>query len=367
MLGGPLSHPFQPLLNPRLREFALREGLADANQRIAHTPSGIWAPECAYAPGMEIDYAAAGVEHFMVDGPSLHGDTALGRPVGDSDVVAFGRDLQVSYRVWSPKSGYPGHAAYRDFHTYDHVTGLKAARVTGRNVPADAKAPYDAERAERAVDGHVADFVEVVRQRLATESERIGRPAHVIAAFDTELFGHWWYEGPVWLERVLRALPAAGIRVGTLSDALADGFVGNPVELPPSSWGSGKDWSVWSGEKVADLVQLNTEVVDTALSTVDKAFEQNVSVGAPVARDVVADQILRETLLTVSSDWPFMVSKDSAADYARYRAHLHAHATREIAGALAAGRSEQAERLAAGWNRADGLFGALDARRLPRP
>ena len=243
LLGGPLSHPFQPLLNPRLREFALREGLADAAQRLAHTPAGIWAPECAYAPGMENDYAAAGVEHFMVDGPSLHGDTALGRPVGDSDVVAFGRDLQVSYRVWSPKSGYPGHAAYRDFHTYDHVTGLKPARVTGRNVPSDAKAPYDPARADRAVDGHVDDFVEVVRRRLVAESERIGRPAHVIAAFDTELFGHWWYEGPVWLERVLRALPAAGIRVGTLSDATADGFVGPPVELPPSSWGSGKDWS----------------------------------------------------------------------------------------------------------------------------
>ncbi len=366
LLGGPLSHPFQPLLNPRLREFALREGLADAQQRLAHTPTGIWAPECAYAPGMEIDYAAAGVGHFMVDGPSLHGDTALGRPVGDSDVVAFGRDLKVSYRVWSPKSGYPGHAAYRDFHTYDHVTGLKPARVTGRNVPSDAKAPYDPERADHAVDGHVADFVEVVRRRLTAESERIGRPAHVIAAFDTELFGHWWYEGPVWLERVLRALPAAGIRVGTLSDAIADGFTGAPVELPPSSWGSGKDWSVWSGEKVADMVQLNTEVVDTALSTVDKALDHNASVGAPPPRDFVADQILRETLLTVSSDWPFMVSKDSAADYARYRAHLHAHATREIAGALASGRREQAERLAAGWNRADGLFGALDARRLRR-
>ena len=74
----------------------------------------------------------------------------------------------------------------------------------------------------------------------------------------------------------------------------------------------------------------------------------------------------------MSSDWPFMVSKDSAADYARYRAHLHAHATREIAGALASGRREHAERLAAGWNRADGLFGALDAGgspddRLPFP
>jgi 1,4-alpha-glucan branching enzyme len=134
--------------------------------------------------------------------------------------------------------------------------------------------------------------------------------------------------------------------------------------LPPSSWGSGKDWQVWSGERVADLVHLNTEVVDTALSTVDKALTQHAAVGAPTPRDTVADQILREALLTVSSDWPFMVSKDTAAEYARYRAHLHAHATREIAGALAAGRREHAERLTANWNRADGLFGALDARRL---
>lgn len=366
LLGGPLAHPFQPLLAPRLREFALREGLADAAARFAHTPAGIWAPECAYAPGMEELYAAAGVRHFMVDGPSLHGDTALGRPVGGSDVVAFGRDLQVSYRVWSPKSGYPGHAAYRDFHTYDHTTGLKPARVTGRNVPSQEKAPYDPDRASAAVDDHVADFVEIVRRRLISESERIGRPAHVVAAFDTELFGHWWYEGPAWLERVLRALPEAGVRVGTLAQATAEGYVGDPVELPPSSWGSGKDWQVWAGEQVADLVQLNAEVVDTALVTVDKALEQAGTPGMQPARDRVADQILRETLLTVSSDWPFMVSKDSAADYARYRAHLHAHATREIAGALASGRRDAAARLAQNWNRADGLFGALDARRLPR-
>jgi 1,4-alpha-glucan branching enzyme len=363
LLGGPLAHPFQPLLHPRLRDFALREGLADAGQRFGHTPTGIWAPECAYDPGMEHGYRAAGVTHFMVDGPSLHGDTALGRPVGDSGVVAFGRDLAVSYRVWSPKSGYPGHGAYRDFHTYDHVTGLKPARVTGRKVPGEAKAPYDPERADAAVDAHVTDFVEVVRRRLIAESQRLGRPAHVVAAFDTELFGHWWYEGPIWLERLLRALPAAGVRVGTLGDALADGFVGAPVDLPAGSWGSGKDWQVWSGPKVADLVHLNAEVVEAALACIDKALAQTDT--AP-ARDVVADQILRETLLAVSSDWPFMVSKDSASGYARYRAHLHAHAAREIIGALDSGRRDVAERLAAGWNAADGLFGALDARRLPR-
>ena len=365
LLGGPLAHSFQPLLTPRLREFALREGLADTRARLGHRPAGIWAPECGYAPGLEEEYADAGVSHFMVDGPALHGDTALGHPVGDSPVIAFGRDLQVSYRVWSPKSGYPGHAAYRDFHTYDHRTGLKPARVTGRNVAPDRKAPYDPQRADAAVDTHVADFVDTVRHRLRTESERIGRPAHVVAAFDTELFGHWWHEGPTWLARVLRALPTAGVRVGTLADAIAGGFVGAAVDLPPGSWGSGKDWQVWSGQQVADLVQLNAEVVETALSAVDKALTQ-VSPTGPRARDRVADQILRETLLTVSSDWPFMVSKDSAADYARYRAQLHAHATREIAAALASGRRRAAERLADGWNRADGLFGALDARRLPR-
>ena len=139
-----------------------------------------------------------------------------------------------------------------------------------------------------------------------------------------------------------------------------------PVELPPSSWGSGKDWQVWSGEQVADLVQLNTEVVDTALTHRGQgARAERVGRRAPVARDVVADQILRETLLTVSSDWPFMVSKDSAADYARYRAHLHAHATREIAGALASGRREHAERLADGLEPRRRAVRRARRRRLP--
>lgn len=361
LLGGPLAHPFQPLLDPRLRRLSLREGLADAALRWGHRPTGIWAPECAYTPGMEAEYAAAGVGHFMVDGPTLRGDTALGRPVAGSDVVAFGRDLTVSYRVWSPKSGYPGHAAYRDFHTYDHRTGFKPVRVTGKNVPGEAKKPYLPEATAAVVDKHVDDFVDCVRQRLIAESERIGRPALVVAGFDTELFGHWWHEGPVWLEKVLRALPEAGVSVGTLAGARAGGYVGDPVELGDSSWGSGKDWRVWEGPQVQHLVQLNSEVTGTALDSLDKRAEHSGS----DHRDPVADQILRETLLTVQSDWPFMVSKDTAAGYAQDRAYKHAHATREICAAADAGRDHRAGELAAGWRRADNLFGALDARRLP--
>lgn len=360
LLGGPLAHPFAPLLDPRLRRFSLTEGLADARARWAVDPAGIWAPECAFAPGMEDEYRSAGVDHFMVDGPTLKGDTALGRPVGDSDVVAFGRDLVVSYRVWSPRSGYPGHAAYRDFHTYDHASGLKPARVTGRTVEAKDKKPYDPQRADAVIDRHVDDFVDQVRRRLVDESARIGRPALVVAAFDTELFGHWWHEGPVWLERVLRRLPEAGVRVGTLASARRNGFVGTPVDLPASSWGSGKDWRVWNGPQVQHLVQLNSEVTETAVSAVEKVLATGGR-----TRSRVADQILRETLLTVASDWPFMVSKDTAAQYAVDRAHKHAHATREICDAALSGRDEQAARLAANWSRADNLFAGLDARRLP--
>lgn len=365
LLGGPLAHPFQPLLDPRMRAYSLAEGLADAGARWGTTPTGIWAPECGFTPGMETGYQAAGVRHFMVDGPALRGDTSLGRTVRESEVVAFGRDLQASYRVWSPKSGYPGHGAYRDFHTYDHDTGLKASRVTGRTVAGPDKAPYDPDLASAAIGKHVDDFVDTVRKRLRSESTRIGRPALVVAAFDTELFGHWWHEGPQWLEQVLLALPEAGITVGTLSDARDQGYVGTPFDLADSSWGSGKDWRVWAGDQVADLVQLNGEVVATALETVDKAREANRSPGRVELRDRVNDQLLREALMAISSDWAFMVSKDSAAGYARDRAHLHAHAVREIAEAVSAGQVARAQRLAAGWNNADGLFPGLDARRLP--
>lgn len=364
VLGGPLAHPFQPLLDPRLRRFALAEGLRDGQRRMG-TSSGIWAPECAYAPGMENDYAWAQVTHFLVDGPALGGDTALGRTVGESSVVAFGRDLQVAYRVWSPKSGYPGHGAYRDFYTHDHDTGFKPARVTGKSVPPESKQPYDPELASAAIDVHVADFVDTVRERLASESDRIGRKALVVTAFDTELFGHWWFEGPIWLERVLRALREAGITVGTLAQARERGYVGAPVTLEESSWGSGKDWRVWNGPQVSEFVDLNADVVSTALAVIDKRR----SVSPAHVRDRVNDQLLIEALLTAQSDWPFMVSKDTAAGYARDRAYKHAHAAREIAAAAADGlHSDAAEaharELAAGWHRADNPFPAVDARRL---
>jgi 1,4-alpha-glucan branching enzyme len=323
LLGGPATHPFQPLLTERVRGFALRTGLTDTRLRIGRAPEGIWAPECGYAPGMEHDYAAAGVRRFLVDGPALHGRTSAAHPVGDTDVICFARDLDVTYRVWSPKAGYPGDPAYRDFHTYDHPSGLKPARVTGRHVAPEDKKPYDPALAQRAVRGHVADFVATVVTRLRAARARDGRAGLVVAAYDTELYGHWWHEGPAWLEGVLRALPEAGVRVSTLAGALEAGHVAAPVDLPASSWGSGKDWRVWDGEQVSDLVDEGASVQRELLSTVDGAVGR--------MRDPVADQLAREALLALSSDWAFMVTKNSAADYARRRAATHRAAFTELA------------------------------------
>lgn len=357
LLGGPAAHPFQPLLEPRVREFALRTGLADTERRLGSRPSGIWAPECGYAPGMEDGYAEAGVARFLVDGPALRGDTAFARTVGSSDVVCFGRDLPVTYRVWSPRSGYPGHRNYRDFHTYDHLTGLKPARVTGRDVPPEAKKPYDAALAAQTVRRHAAEFIEVVRDRLTELRAEHGRPALVVSAYDTELFGHWWSEGPLWLAEVLRGLPEAGVRVSTLRGAVDAGLVAGPVELPASSWGSGKDWRVWDGELVADLVAQGSDVQSRLLKTVDHF-------PALLGRDPLLDGLARQATLALSSDWAFMVSKDSAADYARARAALHSGRVVELSDLITEGRRAEALSTVRRYDRQDTLFGQLDARML---
>jgi len=305
---------------------------------------------------MENDYAAAGVRRFMVDGPSLRGETWAARPVGDTDVLAFGRDLEVTYRVWSPKAGYPGHAAYRDFHTWQHEVGLKAARVTGKTVEPQDKAPYDPALAADVLGTHVKDFVDTVVTRLRSLKRQHGREALVVAAYDTELFGHWWHEGPAWLEGVLRALPEAGVRVTTLKGAMEAGHVGARIDLPSSSWGSGKDWRVWDGEQVKDMVAANSALQDRLLDLV-RGLDRT-------ARDVVADQAVAEAMLALESDWAFMVTKDSAADYARRRAAVHTERFDALAGLLRRGDRARAEKLAAAYRADDGPFGHLDARAL---
>jgi 1,4-alpha-glucan branching enzyme len=312
LLAGPAAHPFQPLLDERIAAFSLRTGLDDHRQRFGGPAAGIWAPECGYRPGLEDLYARAGVGHFLLEGPTmLHVGRATHSAwtVGDTDVVAFGRDLSVTYRVWSPRKGYPGHAEYRDFHVVDDL-GFRTRRVTSHTTAGPAKAPYDPALAAAAVERDARDFVGVVRSRLLDLTAERQDPL-VVAAYDTELFGHWWHEGPAWLERVLTLLPEAGIEVTTLSRA-RDSVAGR-IDPEAGSWGSGKDFRVWAGEAVADMVDDNHDLQRRWLKLADGT------------RDPRQIALATQALLALQSDWAFMVSKDSAAQYARER-HAGHHA-----------------------------------------
>lgn len=348
LLSGPATHPFQPLLTERFAAAQLQLGLTDTRLRTGHNVGGIWAPECGYAPGMAGFYERHGVTHFLLDGPGLRGETGLARPAEDTGVLAFGRDLPLSERIWSSRTGYPGGTAYRDFHTFDHSSGFRPARVTGT----DQKRPWQPAAAAAAVLRDARDFVAAVRDRLLAVRAQLGRPGLAVAAFDTELFGHWWYEGPQFLDAVLRLLPAAGVRVSTLSAAAAAGLVGAPVELPASSWGAGKDWRLWNNDQLAELNAGLAEMQKRLFNIVDR-------IGPTPARRPELDQLTREALLASSSDWAFMISRDSAADYGWQRSGQHLARFTALAEAIEHGGGH---RLAAQLRCGDGPFGHLDGR-----
>lgn len=362
ILGGPVTHNFQPLNQTATRRAALSIGQDDSLLRRGKRPSGIWAPECAYTPGLELDYAQAGINHFVVDGPTMNSagrSTGAAWQVADSDVVAFARDLEVTYRVWSPRKGYPGGKWYRDFHAFDHEWGVRPFRVTSRSTPSHEKAPYEPERAMQAVERDAHDFVNAVRNRLLELGSTMKQPPLVVAAYDTELFGHWWHEGPQWLAHVLRLLPESGVTVTTLQGAMDLGQVAGRVDLADGSWGSGKDWRVWEGDLVQDVVRTNSGLEVEVLDTLRKYFDDPVHLRE---RSIAADQLARELLLTLASDWAFMISKDSAAEYARGRLGDHLAATRDLIRLVSSGNIAVAHARAIQQQQRDYAFGHLDAR-----
>ena len=234
--------------------------------------------------------------------------------VAGSSVAVAGRDLALTDLVWSSRSGFPRGPDYRDFHGV-HPSGLRPSRVTDPQQP--SKQPYDPGAGAAAARRDAARFVSAARDRLtAWRARRPGGPPPVaVVAWDTELFGHWWHEGPQFLGHVLRLLPQAGVRLATLGQVTADAV--DRLDLPPGSWGAGKDFRLWEGGPVADLAADARAVADRLLDVVRRCAPPGS------ARRPELDDLAREALLALSSDWAFMVSRDSAAGYARDRHRDH--------------------------------------------
>jgi 1,4-alpha-glucan branching enzyme len=207
----------------------------------------------------------------------------------------------------------------------------------------------------------VADFVEAVRHRLLHHVEAQGRPGLVVAAYDTELFGHWWHEGPVFLGRAVRALRAAGVSVTTVEKAIGSGHVAGELDLGPGSWGAGKDFSVWDGPAVADIARENTWLQLRWLDVLDAER----AAGRLDRRRPDLDQLLCTVFNALSSDWAFLVTRGQSVDYARRRAEEHRRDVHALAQLIEDGRHSEALAEAARQARTDRTFPELDVRTLP--
>ncbi|MGH2450602.1 MAG: 1,4-alpha-glucan branching protein domain-containing protein [Candidatus Limnocylindria bacterium] len=373
LLASAATHGYLPLLDADSVDLQIAVGRATSGRRFGLEPRGFWLPECAYAPGLERALERHGIAYVFVDAPLLavwqgppppeaaSSETLMRPPrsalersltpsgtagpdaydphrIGASRVVAFARDPALSARVWSAAYGYPGDAAYREFHKKDPRYGLRYWRVTGREVPLEGKAGYDPGPATERALLHARDFVDAADTALSAHRDATGSLGTLVVAFDLELFGHWWYEGVRWLGETLRLAAASPrIRTATAPEALTAAGQAPPAALREGSWGLGGDHSTWLAPRTAwmwdEIRSLATEV----------ARLRAEPPGDDLGRRALA-QAARELLLAQSSDWPFLVTTEQAPDYATGRFRSHAdRCRRAIAIARSGNESDRAE------------------------
>jgi 1,4-alpha-glucan branching enzyme len=299
------THAVLPLLATEagLRE-QVRSGVRSHRRRFGDGwRGGFWLPECAHQAWIEPALREAGVTAGCVELTSRFG---LGAPehlqplLSDSGIVLVPVDRQTMSLVWSG-NGYPAATPYRDYH---HHT------VHHHNPWNNGGEAYDHEAALALTGRHAADFVTRTRSRLDEHGSGLPGGGLLVCALDTELLGHWWYEGIAWLEAVVRECDRQGLELIRLDDALA-GCEPRPVsklgEWPASSWGANGDLSTWSGPAVAEQ----------AFSV--RAAELRVLAAGPRATPAA----LRELMALQASDWPFLISREMAVPYARERIAHH--------------------------------------------
>jgi 1,4-alpha-glucan branching enzyme len=281
-------------------------GTAAHQHRFGGWSGGFWLPECAYVPGLERELADHGVRAFCVDQTDVAGFDHL-RPVAtEPGPVAVPVDWDTVELVWHDTSGYPANGAYRNYWGRT-IHDLQPWSNAGR--------AYDHGAAVELAREHARDFVGHAARRL----ERGGL---LCCALDTELLGHWWYEGLAWLGAVLDEAERQGVRLATVSEGIE---LVEPAARPlaSSTWGRGKDFTTWDAPPVAELL---FDARAAELRTV-AAIATHGGSHAALARAA------RELLAMQSSDWSFMVTRDLAAAYPLERLRLHGSS---LDGALAA-------------------------------
>ena len=245
------THGYLPLLrqHPEAVRGQLRTAVREHQRLIGERPLGIWLPECAYYEGLDQWMRDAGLRYAVLDGHGLLHARPRPRygvyaPICSRNGVAFfGRDSEATLPVWSARDGYPGHPSYREFHRdlgwdlpvedlkplgldQPRPLGLKLHAVTDHSAPLEAKRPYSPSRAAEQIRHHAGHYLQGRRQQLTQLKQAMTADPLLVAPFDAELFGHWWFEGPAFLAELFRQAPQQGVSFTRLRDVL------RPIILP---------------------------------------------------------------------------------------------------------------------------------------
>jgi 1,4-alpha-glucan branching enzyme len=306
------THALLPLLATRAGlGLQLDAGIRSHRRRFGWDGGGFWLPECAYDPGLEWGLARAGIEWFCVDQSAHEEPLAALRPVAtDAGPVALPIDWEAISWLWD-LSGYPSDPAYAVFDGKS-LRGMRLWRIGG--------GAYDPAAAAAAARRQAGEFLAAIAARLRDYAAARGRRGLITFAIDTELLGHWWSEGPLWLAAVLEGAAVAGVRLLTVPRALEDH---EPERRPlrRASWGEDKDLSTWDSPPVADLAW--------AARRLELRLVRAVRGGL---RDGRAERAARELLAAQASDWAFLDRRGQAGDYAWQRASDHSRALYEAIG-----------------------------------
>jgi 1,4-alpha-glucan branching enzyme len=305
-------------------------------------PRGVWLPECAYISGVETFLQEANIRWFILD---THGVLhARPRPrygtfapiYTPNGIAAFGRDYDSSRQVWSKHEGYPGDPRYRDFYRdigfdldFDYVrphlpspetrgfTGLKYYRITGGT---GEKQIYDRSAALQAAAEHAQHFLDCRAEQARQMAGLLDRPPLVVAPYDAELFGHWWYEGPEFLDYLARKLvhDQKIISLITPGEYLARHQTNQIATPSASSWGEEGYLRAWLNDK-NEWIYPHLKVAQERMTGLVKKFSKKTT---GLQRRAL-QQAARELLLAQASDWPFILRAGTSPDYARRRVKDH--------------------------------------------
>ena len=338
------THGFLPLMaqHPEAVRAQIQIARDDYVTNFGRKPRGIWLPECAYFSGLETYLQEAELRWFSLDAHGL----MFGNPrpryaifapcFTAAGPAAFGRDRESSKQVWSAQEGYPGDPAYRDFyrdigHDLDleylrpylpqdgarKFTGIKYYRITGRTAN---KQIYVPGWAEAAADYHAGDFMVSRTNQIQNLIESTNIDPLVLSPFDAELFGHWWYEGPRFLNLFIRkaVYDQKVFELTTPSAYLEKHDTLQIISPSPSSWGHKGFWEVWLDESNSwiypHLHAAARRMTEAARASLKQPAEW---------KQRVLKQMARELLLAQSSDWAFLMKTGTARDYAAKRTRDH--------------------------------------------